>query len=70
MANSTMTGLIYEYKLVEADEDDEMLGITYVGQNGEPSMAPGAAPTDRDKKHARGATSHPNKTLLRLILSR
>ena len=69
MANSTMTGLIYEYKLVEADEDDEMLGITYVGQNGEPSMAPDAALVDRDKKHAREATSHPNKPFSRAINS-
>ena len=69
MANSTMTGLIYEYELVEADEDDEMLGITYVGQSGEPSMAPGAALTDRDKKHAREATSNPNKPFSRAINS-
>ena len=69
MANSTMTGQIYEYKLVEADEDDEMLGITYVGQNGEPSMDPDSALTDRDKKHAREATSHPNKPFSRAMNS-
>lgn len=69
MANSTMTGLVYEYKLVEADEDDKMLGITYVGQNGEPSMAPDAALVDRDKKHAREAISHPNKPFSRAISS-
>ena len=69
MGNSTMTGQIYEYKLFGADADDIMLGITYVGQNGEPSMAPDDALVDRDKKHTREARSHPNKPFSRYINS-
>jgi hypothetical protein len=67
MATSTMTGMVYEYKLDKADKDDDMLGITYVGQSGEPSMAPDDALIDRDKKHVREATSHPNKPFSRFI---
>ena len=69
MANSTATAMVYEYELVDAPVGDNLLGITYVGQSCEPCMAPDAALIDRDKKHAREATSHPNKPFSRAINS-
>ena len=69
MANSTVTGWLYEYELVGAPADDPMLGIKYVGQSCEPSLPPDLALDDRDKKHLREAKSHPNKPISRVINS-
>ena len=67
MANSTVTGWLYEYELVGAPADDPMLGIKYVGQSCEPSLPPNLALDDRDKKHIREAKSHPNKPISRVV---
>ena len=67
MANSKVTGFIYEYELTGAPADDPLHGIKYVGQSCEPSVPPDEALDDRDKKHVREAKSHPRKPLSRVI---
>ena len=69
MANSRVTGCLYEYELVGALADDPMLGIKYVGQNCGPSLPPDEALVDRHKKHIREAKSCPNKPISRFINS-
>jgi hypothetical protein len=69
MANSRVTGCLYEYELVGALADDPMLGIKYVGQNCGPSLPPDEALVDRHKKHIREAKSCPNKPFSRFINS-